>query len=98
MVFYALGITPHLSNVISSNRGSISTDPFYQIAFAHNLTSFGQLTHLRKWFDEVYTLGPLIFNYVKPSKSWVILKKTNQENAKQILGGTGVKMTEDGRI
>ena len=49
--------------------------------------------HLRK----SSTLDPLIGYFVKPSKSCVIVKKKNLENVKQIIEGTGVKVTEDGR-
>ena len=53
MGLYALVITSLLPKDISSNRGSIIADPFYEVVSADNFTGCGQL-------DEVSTLGPLI--------------------------------------
>ena len=72
---YAPGITLLLSKSISSNSGSISTDKLRQIRFADDFAGCGQPTDLRKCFDELSTLCLLIGYYVKPSKSWVIVKE-----------------------
>lgn len=90
MGLYPLGITPFLSKVISINKGSSNCI----FRWFHWLRS--ALTYRIK-FDNVSALCPLIGYNVKPSKSWVILKVKNLENAWQILEGTECKITDDGR-
>ena len=99
MGLYALGITPLMTAVtlppVTINHPSKS--PFQHVAFADDFTACGKLASLKQWFDEICRLGPYIGYYVNPTKTWLIVKDHELEEATRIFAGTGIKITSEGR-
>ena len=67
------------------------------VAYADDLAGGSKLETLRIWWDKIVELGPAFGYYPKPSKSWLVVKESELERAKQIFAGTGVNITEEGQ-
>ena len=88
MAFYAIGSLPLIWSLAECEN---SAD---QVAFADDLTGGGKLKNLRRLFDHIVDKGPLFGYNAEPSKSWLIVKKRNFDEAKSIFDGAGVNITE----
>ena len=51
---------------------------------------------MKKWWDDVNDLGPLLGYNPKASKSYLIVKKEKFEEAKMLFKGTGINITVEG--
>ena len=68
MPFYGLGTRPILIR-LRDNVPSVS-----QVWYADDATGAGKLHNLRTWWDDIKREGVKYGYYVKPTKSWLILK------------------------
>ena len=87
MALYAIGTTPLLDLLAESNEER-------ETAFADDITAAGKIDGLRKWWDELTTIGPL---FPKPAKSWLIVKPELYEEAVASFNGTNLHISTDGK-
>ena len=87
--FYALGITP-LITILATIQCS-------QIWYADDAGATGTLDKLKEWWELLNNKGPQLGYFPEASKSWLVVKPSLEEKAKQVFAGTGVKITSEGR-
>ena len=93
MPVYAIGITPLLEAI---KPGTMNMSRVRHVAFADDLGGAGELMHLRNW-NNVVTFGPLLGYHPNASKSWLVVKPIEEEKARQIIEGTNIKVTTEGK-
>ena len=93
MPAYAVGILPLLALI----KPDVDPKKMKHVAYADDLGGGSKLEKLRKWWDQTVAHGPALGYYPKPSKSWLIVKKTHLERAREIFDGTGVNITTEGK-
>jgi hypothetical protein len=91
MAIYAMGSAPLLNKLKEDSIGS------KQIAYADDLSSGGTIRGLREWWDRVVTEGPKYGYYPEPTKTWLIVKEAEHDDAVRIFQGTNVKITMAGK-
>ena len=91
MAFYALGSLPLIWSLAESER-AVS-----QVAYADDLTGGGKLRELRKWLDMIVERGPMFGYNAEPSKSWLIVKEEQLDEANLVFEGAGVNITVKGK-
>ena len=89
MAMYAIAITPLIHRL--EDRAT------KQVWFADDATAGGGLNHLKAWWDRISAIGPDYGYYPNASKTWLIVKEANLEEATALFQGTGVSITVDGR-
>ena len=89
MTMYAIAITPLIHRL--EDRAT------KQVWFADDATAGGSLNHLKAWWDRISAIGPDYGFYPNASKTWLIVKEANLEEATALFQGTGVSITVDGR-
>ena len=52
---------------------------------------------LKIWWDKLSELGPGFGYFPEATKSWIIVKEQYEDLAKEVFGGTGVKITNEGK-
>ena len=67
------------------------------VAFADDLGGAGDLLELRRWWDNIMNCGPKLGYNPNASKSWLIVKPEVQTKAQEILRGTKINITREGR-
>ena len=67
-----------------------------QVWFADDVTAAGHLNHLKAW-DRIVSLSPDYGYYPNASKTWLIVKEDQLEEARTLFDGTGVAITTNGR-
>eukprot|EP00111_Clytia_hemisphaerica_P021484 TCONS_00063214-protein len=56
-------------------------------------------THLKKWWDHLLEIGPSYVYYPQPTKSWLIVKPDQLEQAQEKFAGTSkIKIRSDGEL
>ena len=89
MPTYAIGLMPLLEIL----QEVLLTQEVKNAAYADDLASTGKLQALKKWWDDVNDLGPLLGYNPKASKSYLIVKKEKlEEEAKVIFKDTGINI------
>ena len=88
LLFYALATVPLIKLLPKSVK---------HIWYADDATAIGSLNHLRKWWDTLVELGPKFGYFVNPSKSWIVTKEGNPENATSIFQNSNIHVTNEGR-
>ena len=96
--------------VIYSQEGTTQGDPLATQPLAHHLAEFasarqiwfaddatagGFLHHLKDWWDELEETGPDFGYYANATKSWLIVKEEHYEQAVNVFGNSGVKITKE---
>ena len=94
MPVYAIGITPLLESI---KLGTKDTPRVKHAAFADDLGGAGELAHLRSWWDNVVTFGPMLGYHPNASKSWLVVKTTEEEKPRRIFQDTSIKITTEGK-
>ena len=89
MAMYAIAITP----LIHRLEDRVNK----QVWFADDATAGGDLARLRTWWDRISEIGPNYGYYPNPSKTWLIVKDSNLEEATTLFQGTGVSITAEGK-
>ena len=92
MPAYAIGLMPLLEIL----QEGLLTQEVKNAAYADDLAGTGKLQALKKWWDDVNDLGPLLGYNPKASKSYLIVKKEKLEEAKVLFKDTGINITADG--
>ena len=92
MAIYALGVTPMLNILLIG----IGNDHNRMVAFADDITAAGSLDALKKWWDHLLKIGPSYGYYPQPTKSWLIVKPDQLEQAREKFAGTEINITSDG--
>ena len=95
MAFYALGLLPFTTMIAQSSQPS--TQHHSQVAYADDLIGGGKLRQIRKWFDEILKHGPMFGYNAEPTKSWLIVKDENHQEAEKCFEGAGVNITVRGQ-
>ena len=83
-----------LELIRSETRGDTTTK---HVAFSDDLGGAGELLELRCWWDNIVLWGPKLGYNPNPLKSWLVVKPTVEEKAREIFGGTNINITIDGR-
>ena len=89
MAMYAIVITP----LIHRLEDRVNK----QVWFADDATAGGNLDRLKTWWDRISEIGPDYGYYPNSSKTWLIVKDSNLEEAKTLFQGTGVSITAEGK-
>ena len=90
MAMYALAITP----LIGKLHQHLPTCK--QVWYMDDSTAAGSLGDLRKWWDEISSLGPGYGYFPNGSKIHLIVKSEYAEHAKFLLTGLGIEVTTRG--
>ena len=92
MAFYGISTKPLLTQI----REEVPET--YQIWFADDATGGGHLTRLHKWWVRIIELGKNYGYYVKPIKSWLILKDPAKEpEARALFAATPIQISTEGK-
>ena len=91
MAMYALAVTP----LISKLHQNIPTCK--QVWYADDSTAAGSLQDLKKWWDEISSLGPGYGYFPNSSKTYLIVKPKYIEQATTLFAGQGIQVTAGGR-
>ena len=89
MAMYAVAITP-LIRILEGIE-------MKQVWFANDTTAGGGLTGLRKWWDRKVERGLAYGCYPNLTKTCLVVREESAEMAKEVLQGTGISVTEDGK-
>ena len=65
--------------------------------FADDAAGSGQLVQLRAWWDNLVRYGPLYGYYPNGTKTWLIVKESQLDSARNIFAGTSVQITSEGQ-
>ena len=66
------------------------------VAFADDITAAGTIVALRKWWDDLLSVGPSYGYFSQPSKSWLIVKEKRLPEARERFDETAVQITVKG--
>ena len=91
MPFYVLATRP-LIDLLSTD-----TPELRQVWYADDSTAGGTLIDVKKWWDNLSTIGPAFGYYVNPKKTWLITKDNLVHSASEMFSGSSVNITTDGR-
>ena len=67
-----------------------------KVAFADEITAAGRVDGLRKWWDELSTVGLSFGYFPKPSKSWLIVKPERYDEVVAMFNGTNIQISLEG--
>ena len=93
MALYGLGLIPLLSKI---KRDDLSKN-VQHVAYADDLTGGGRIRALRKWFDNIVLYGPSFGYDAEPSKSWLVVKESEYDEAVEVFKDTDVNITKRGK-
>ena len=88
MAMYAIAVMPLIDRI--NNKAK-------QIWFADDATAGGRLNDLREWWYSLSELGPGYGYFVNSSKSWLIVKEKDLDEAQHLFQNTGINITHEGR-
>ena len=92
MAFYGLCTNPILQS-LKKNKPSV-----YQVWLADDATGAGNLQDLKEWWDLIRAEGIKYGYYVKPSKSWIVLKNPEKLNeCQEIFESSPINITVEGK-
>ena len=91
MPFYALATRPLMDAITLDNPN------LKQIWYADDATAAGKISDLRKWWDNLATIGPSFGYFVNPTKSWLITRDGLVSQASESFGDSNVNITTEGR-
>ena len=91
MPFYALATRPLMDAITLDNPN------LKQIWYADDATAAGKISDLRKWWDNLATIGPSFGYFVYPTKSWLITRDGLVSQASESFVDSNVNITTEGR-
>ena len=92
MAFYGIGPKPILTRLRKE------VPEVKQVWLADDATGAGKLTQLKTWWVKVAKEGAKFGYFVKPSKSWLVLKdRTKLEETKELFKDSPINITTDGK-
>jgi len=86
---YAVAVTPLIHRLADENMK--------QVWFANDASAGGRLEHIKNWWDNISQIGPEYGYFPNASKTWLIVKEKNFEQAEQMFQGTGVVIAPEGK-
>ena len=86
MAMYAIAITPLIDHLQDQNTK--------QVWFADDATAVGDLSSLKSWWNHLDKIGPEYGYLPNATKSWLIVKQDQLEQAKSLFKDTGVSITK----
>ena len=86
---YAIGILPLIRKLQPSQAK--------QFWYADDANGGGTLNNIRRWWDQLNQKGPGYGYYPNASKTWLLVKPSAQDRARELFGDSGVNITTDGR-
>ena len=97
MPFYGISITPIIDAL--NSKFNQDTTTVYQVWLADDATGAGQLGNLKLWWEFLIKEGERFGYFVKPSKSWLILKNPDklQEAEDLFSNGSPINITTAGK-
>ena len=66
-------------------------------AYADDYFGAGSLKNLRVWWDRLEKIGPMYGYKANAGKTWLVVKKDKQQEAKEIFGNTAIQITTEGK-
>ncbi|EDO37922.1 predicted protein [Nematostella vectensis] len=90
MATYALSMQP----LITSSQAASSTK---QCWFADDACGAGSILEIKKWWDNINTLGPSFGYFPNAKKCWIISKADKEASAREVFSGTAVNVTVQGQ-
>ena len=94
--FYGLGTKPIIEELDQLNTHE--TPDVSQAWFADDATGAGKLVPLKVWWDTIQKEGVRYGYFVKPSKSWLILKDPQKlEECRELFADSPINITLDGK-
>ena len=92
MPFYGISVKP----IITKLRQAVPN--VFQVWLADDATGAGNLNELKKWWDLIVKEGEKFGYFVKPSKSWLILKNPEKLNeTKALFESSPINITTAGK-
>ena len=92
MGFYGLGTNPILQTL------KIKVPAVAQVWLADDATGAGKLQPLREWWDLIEREGKKFGYFVKPKKSWLILKDVSKlEECQKLFESSPINITVEGK-
>ena len=92
MPAYGIGILPFLAMIKSEGAEDVK-----QLAYADDIGGGAKLEILRRWWDSIVKNGPSFGYHPKASKSWLVVKADEFDEAVAVFAGTGINITKEGR-
>ena len=92
MPAYGIGILPFLAMIKSEGAEDVK-----QLAYADDIGGGAKLEILRRWWDSIVKNGPSFVYHPKASKSWLVVKADEFDEAVAVFAGTGINITKEGR-
>ena len=68
-----------------------------RVWFDDDATAGGNLAWLKIWWDRISEIGPDFGDYLNATKTWVVVRDSSLEEAKQLFRGTGASITVEGK-
>lgn len=65
--------------------------------YADDAAAGGKLVHIQRWWDDLVNCGPSYGYFPNASKTWLVVKKSIEEEAKWIFQNSGIKITSHGQ-
>ena len=90
MSMYAISLQPLIS--LLHNRSTAK-----QCRFADDATGAGPIEEVKQWWDELREAGPPLGYYPNSKKCWLVVKPEKEGRGKEMLAGTGINITSEGR-
>ena len=90
MPMYALATIPQM-NRLDNNANVV------QAWYADDASASGRLLSLRKWWENLTSIGPAYGYHANASKTWLITKHSYIAKAQELFGDTQVNITTQGR-
>ena len=92
MAFYGISTKPILMKL------RYNVPDIKQVWLADDATGAGKLQHLKEWWKDISTEGAKYGYFVKPSKSWLVLKDSSKlQETTQLFQDTPINITVEGK-
>ena len=92
MAFYGISVNPLLTR-LEFNQTNV-----HQVWLADDATGAGTLQNLKLWWDKIIVEGGKFGYYVKPSKSWLVIKDpTKLAEAEILFADCPIRITSSGK-
>ncbi len=88
MPFYALALVPLIKRLTTSVA---------QVWYADDAAATGKIMNLRKWWDDISTMGPPFGYHANASKTWLVVKPEFLAEASAAFADTNVRIISEGR-
>ena len=88
MPFYALALVPLMKRLTTSVA---------QVWYADDAAATEKIMNLRKWWDDISTMGPPFGYHANASKTWLVVKPEFLAEASAAFADTNVRITSEGR-